>query len=187
MAAKSAMPPVPMPPVRGVHHFAYKCKDAAATRRFYEDVLGMPLVHVIEEHDVKTTTGDVVSFAHFFFKMADGNYLAFFDLADGRAAERDPKTPQFVNHLALGVANEAELLACKTRLEAAGVEVIGPLDHDGFVRSIYFWDPNGVRLEFTYTIADAAALAKDHAQAGARLDDWLRRTARGKATLAAAE
>lgn len=176
-----------MPPVRGVHHFAYKCKDAAETRRFYEDVLGMPLVHVIEEHGVKTTTDDNVSFAHFFFRMADGNYLAFFDLADGRATERDPKTPQFVNHLALGVTSEAELMACKARLEAAAVPVIGPLEHDGFVRSIYFWDPNGVRLEFTYTISDEAALAKSHAEAGARLDDWVRRTAPNKAPLKAAE
>ena len=176
-----------MPPVKGVHHFAYKCKDAAETRRFYEDVLGMPLAHVIEERDFKSTTGDTVSFAHFFFRMADGNYLAFFDLADGRAAERDPATPQFVNHLALGVANEAELQACKARLEAAGVEVIGPLDHDGFVRSIYFWDPNGVRLEFTYTVASAEALAKDHAEAGAKLEDWIQRTAPGRAPLKAAE
>ena len=166
-----------MPPVNGIHHFAYKCKDAAETRRFYEDLLGMPLVHVIEEHNVKTTTDDNVSFAHFFFRMADGNYLAFFDLADGKATERDPKTPQFVNHLALGVASEEELLACKARLEGAGVPVIGPLDHDGFVRSIYFWDPNGVRLEFTYTISDEATLKKDHALARARLDDWIRRTA----------
>ena len=119
--------------------------------------------------------------------MADGNYLAFFDLADGRAAARDPATPQFVNHLALGVANEAELLACKARLEAAGVEVMGPLDHDGFVRSIYFWDPNGVRLEFTYTIASAEALEKDHAEAAAKLEDWIRRTAPGRAPLKAAE
>ncbi|MGH7004917.1 MAG: VOC family protein [Alphaproteobacteria bacterium] len=176
-----------MPPVLGIHHFAYKCKDAAETRRFYEDVLGMPLVHVIEERDVKTTTGDVVSFAHFFFRMADGNYLAFFDLADGRATARDPETPPFVNHLALGVKDEAELQACKARLEAAGVEVIGPLDHDGFVRSSYFWDPNGVRLEFTYTIADAKSLKASHDEAAARLADWIKRTAPARTEQEAAE
>ena len=162
-----------MPPVRGIHHFAYKCRNGEETRRFYEDVLGLPLVHVIEEHNVKTTTGDVVSFAHFFFRMADGNYLAFFDLGDEKISGKDPSTPQFANHLALGVDGEDELLACKARLEAAGVDVIGPMDHDAFVRSIYFWDPNGVRLEFTYTIADRAFLDAHEKAAPAALRKWM--------------
>ena len=164
-----------MPPIRGLHHFAYKCRDAEETRRFYEDVMGFPLVHVIEEHDVATTTGDKVSFLHIFFEMADGRYLAFFDLGDGREAAKDPQTPQFVNHLALMVDGEAALMAAKTRLEAAGVALVGPLDHDGFVRSIYFWDPNGVRLEFTYTIADTASLAAHRASAHAQLKGWTER------------
>ena len=181
---KPATPP--MPPVQGLHHFAYKCRNAEETRRFYEDLLGMPLVHVIEEHDVATTTGDKVSFLHIFFRMADGRYLAFFDLGDGRASTRDPQTPQFVNHLALAVEGEEALLAAKARLEAAGVPLVGPLDHDGFVRSIYFWDPNGVRLEFTYTIADEASIAAHTASAHEQLRRWTERTppAVAKATVA---
>ncbi len=58
--------------IKGLHHFAYRCRDAEETRRFYEDVMGFPLVHVIEEHDVATTTGDTVSFLHIFFRMSDG-------------------------------------------------------------------------------------------------------------------
>jgi catechol 2,3-dioxygenase-like lactoylglutathione lyase family enzyme len=161
-----------MPPVMGLHHFAYKCADAEETRRFYEDVMGFPLVHVIEEHDVPTTTGDVVSFLHIFFEMADGRYIAFFDLGDGRITAKDPDTPQFANHLALAVDGEAALLAAKARLEAAGVDVVGPMDHDGFVRSIYFWDPNGVRLELTYTIADAAAQQASKESAHDQLRRW---------------
>lgn len=171
-SAQSAALPK-MPPVRGIHHFAYKCRNGEETRRFYEDVLGMPLVHVIEENDVKTTTGEVVSFAHFFFLMADGNYLAFFDLGDEKISAKDPNTPQFINHLALGVDGEAELLACKARLEANGHPVVGPLDHDNFVRSIYFFDPNGVRLEFTYTIADRAFLDAHEKVAHAALNRWV--------------
>ena len=150
-----------MPPVRGLHHFAYKCANAEETRAFYEDVMGFPLVHVIEEHDVPTTTGDVVSFLHIFFRMADGRYVAFFDLGDERITAKDPDTPQFTNHLA------------KARLDAAGLEVVGPMDHDGFVRSIYFWDPNGVRLELTYTIADAAAQRASEESAHAQLRRWM--------------
>ena len=162
-----------MPPVQGLHHFAYKCANAEETRRFYEDVMGFPLVHVIEEHDVPTTTGDIVSFLHIFFRMADGRYIAFFDLGDERATAKDPDTPQFANHLALAVDGERELLAAKARLDAAGLDVIGPMDHDGFVRSIYFWDPNGVRLELTYTIADAAAQKASQDSAHDQLRRWM--------------
>ncbi len=165
-----------MPPVAGLHHFAYKCRDAEETRRFYEDLMGFPLVHVIEEHDVPSTTGDTVSFLHIFFQMADGSYIAFFDLGDGRASAKDPATPQFVNHLALTVAGESELLAAKARLEAAGVALVGPLEHDAFVRSIYFWDPNGVRLELTYTIADEASRERHRASAHAQLRRWVEET-----------
>lgn len=166
----------PMPPIRGLHHFAYKCANAEETRRFYEDVMGFPLVHVIEEHDVPTTTGDVVSFLHIFFQMADGRYLAFFDLGDERICAKDPATPQFANHLALAVDGEDALLAAKDRLEAAGLEVVGPMDHDGFVRSIYFWDPNGVRLELTYTIAGEEAAAQSKSSAHAQLKRWVEQT-----------
>jgi catechol 2,3-dioxygenase-like lactoylglutathione lyase family enzyme len=165
-----------MPPVHGLHHFAYKCRDAEETRRFYEDLMGFPLVHVIEEHDVATTTGDKVSFLHIFFRMADGRFLAFFDLGDARASAKDPATPQFANHLALAVSGEEALLAAKARLEAGGVSCAGPMDHDGFVRSIYFWDPNGVRLELTYTIADAAAQQAHRDSARAQLRNWVERT-----------
>ena len=116
-----------MPAVHGLHHFAYKCRDAEETRRFYEDVMGFPLVHVIEEHDVPTTTGDVVSFLHIFFQMADGRYIAFFDLGDERISAKDPETPQFANHLALAVDGDDELVAAKALLEAAGLDVIARL------------------------------------------------------------
>ena len=165
-----------MPPVHGLHHFAYKCRDAEDTRRFYEDLMGFPLVHVIEEHDVATTTDDKVSFLRIFFRMADGRYLAFFDFGDARASAKDPATPQFANHLALAVSGEEALLAAKARLEAGGVSCAGPMDHDGFVRSIYFWDPNGVRLELAYTIADAAAQQAHRDEAHAQLRNWTERT-----------
>lgn len=164
------------PPVRGFHHFAYKCKDPEATRAFYEDLLGMPLVHVVEEHDVKTTTGDTVSFAHFFFEMTDGSMIAFFDLGDGTATAPDPKTPAFVNHLALTVDGKDELLTMKQRLEGAGHEVVGPMVHDDFVESIYFWDPNGIRMEFAHTIETPEQKARATAEAHDRFERWRTQT-----------
>jgi hypothetical protein len=80
--------------------------------------------------------------------MTDGSCVAFFDLGDNQIAEPSPNTPGWVNHLALRVGSLAELEAARTRLMAAGIEVLGPTDHH-FIKSIYFFDPNGIRLELT--------------------------------------
>ncbi len=143
-----------MPAIGGLHHYAYKCRDAEETRHFYEDVLGLPMTHVMEVRDLKSTTGEKVSFVHVFFRMGNGGYLAFFDLGDGKAPAADPATPAFSLHMALSVDGEAELMAAMRRLQDAGIEVQGPLEQEGYVRSIYFWDPNGIRLELTYEIGD---------------------------------
>lgn len=157
-----------LPTIGGLHHYAYKCRDAEETRYFYEDVLGMPLAHVMEVRDLTSTTGELVSFVHIFFKMGDGSYLAFFDLGDGKACAKDPATPPFTIHLALHVDGETALQAFIRRLEEAGVAYQGPLDQEGFVRSVYFWDPNGVRLELTYEIG-SGELAADHDAKGREL------------------
>lgn len=163
------------PGVHGLHHVAYRCRDAEETRRFYEDVLGLPLVDVVEVNDMVVTTGQTVSFAHFFFEMTDGSMIAFFDLGDGRTTTPDPETPPFVNHIAFTVDGEAQLLDFKARLESAGQPVTGPMTHET-TRSIYFWDPNGVRLEFAYTDGPGedreAAIAKAHED----LRRWQQRT-----------
>jgi len=153
-----------------LHHFAWRCRDAEETRHFYEDVLGLPLAHVIKADKVPST-GEETPYVHIFFRMKDGSYIAFFDLGDGKVSTPDPDTPGWVNHFAMEVSDEAELLAAKKRLEAAGVAVIGPTDH-GFVRSIYFFDPNGLRLEFTYRTEGEAYLDAAEAEARAKLDAW---------------
>ncbi len=161
-----------MPPIRGLHHYAYRCRDAEETRAFYEDLLGLPLVHVITSERAPST-GEHCPYCHVFFRMRDGSCLAFFDLGDGRPAEADLETPSWVNHLALEVADEAELLAAKLRLEAAGVEVVGPTDHH-IIKSIYFFDPNGVRLELTCRATNETELEAAKAEAHAKLAEWRR-------------
>ncbi len=160
-------------PVQGLHHFAYRCRDAEETRQFYEDILGLPLAHIIQEDRVPST-GEYCPYVHIFFEMGDGSFIAFFDLGDDIASEPSPNTPSWVNHLALTVDSVDNLVQAKQRLEASGVEVVGVTDH-GFINSIYFFDPNGIRLELTVqlkpTLHDPAALQ----QARARLDAWTAR------------
>lgn len=162
--------------VNGLHHIAYRCRDAEETRRFYEDLLGLPLVHVVRG-DAVPSTGEQCPFVHLFFEMTDGSYVAFFDLGDDQAAEPSPNTPKWVNHLALRVESEAAVDRALARLEEAGVEVLGPVLHDGFVRSIYFFDPNGIRLELTLTTSSADELRTFRSEARARCDAWSREKA----------
>src|SRR6202012_160245 len=81
--------------------------------------------------------------------------IAFFDLGDNQNAAPSPNTPQWVNHLALRVGSLAELETARARLGAAGINVLGPTDHQ-FIKSIYFFDPNGIRLELTAPVLPAS-------------------------------
>ena len=143
-------------PINGLHHFAYRCRDAEETRHFYEDILGLPLVHVITQERVPSTQ-EYAPHAHIFFRMTDGSAIAFFDLGDGQAAEPSPNTAPWVNHLALRVDSVAALENAMAKLRAAGVDVLGITDHHA-IKSIYFFDPNGIRLELTAPVASERGL-----------------------------
>jgi len=160
-------------PIHGLHHFAYRCKDAEETRRFYEDVLGLPLYHIIQSDHVPST-GEYCPYTHIFFRMRDGSCIAFFDLGDDVAAEKSPNTPDWVNHIALRVDTVDELEQVKARLKAHGHEVIGVTDHEIF-KSIYFFDPNGIRVELTAQLASEMQMQEESKTARARLDAWTQR------------
>jgi glyoxylase I family protein len=157
-------------PVLGLHHYAYRCRDAEETRQFYEDVLGLPLVHVVKEAFVPST-GEKTPFAHVFFELKDGSCIAFFDLGDNVKPEPSPNTPPWVNHLALKVPSVKDVEIMKARLEAHGVNVLGITDH-GFVKSIYFFDPNGIRLEFTAETATQDEIKEYARTAHSALAAW---------------
>ena len=159
--------------VRGLHHFAYRCRDAEETRRFYEDVLGLPLAHIIQEDHVPST-GAYCPYVHIFFEMGDGSFIAFFDLGDDLASDPSPNTPSWVNHLALSVDSLESVRRAKQRLEGAGIEVVGVTDH-GFINSIYFFDPNGIRLELTVQLQATQHDPAARQRTRATLDAWTAR------------
>lgn len=160
-------------PIRGLHHFAWRCRDAEETRNFYEDLLGLPLFHLIQSDHVPST-GEHCPYTHLFFRMTDGSCIAFFDLGDDCASAPSPNTPAWVNHLALRVDSVTDLERMRARLVEAGVDVIGVTDHRIF-RSIYFFDPNGIRLELCAQLADETQMRDEATSARARLDAWTAR------------
>jgi catechol 2,3-dioxygenase-like lactoylglutathione lyase family enzyme len=172
-------------PIRSLHHFAWRCRDAEETRHFYEDLLGLPLVHVIKS-DIVPSTGEYCPYVHIFFQMRDGSYIAFFDLGDDTASAPSPNTPAWVNHLALRVDSVAELLQAKARLQAAGIEVLGVTDHH-IIKSIYFFDPNGIRLELTTPTVDVGEMNTLAQRAHQEVREWTALKAQKRNTPAQAQ
>lgn len=160
-------------PIHQLHHVAYRARDAEETRHFYEDILGLPLYHIIQS-DYVPSTGEYCPYTHFFFRLQDGSFIAFFDLGDDAASEPSPNTPKWVNHIAFRVDGVDELKRMKERLEAHGVQVLGVTDHHIF-HSIYFFDPNGVRLELSAQLADEFQMLQESKTAHARLQEWTAR------------
>ena len=128
-----------------IHHAAYRCKDAKETVEWYAKNLNMDFVLAIAE-DLVPSTKAPDPYMHIFLDAGGGNVLAFFELPNSPEMGRDENTPAWVQHMAFEVDSMETLLAAKAKLEANGVEVIGPTNHTIF-KSIYFFDPNGHRLE----------------------------------------
>jgi catechol 2,3-dioxygenase-like lactoylglutathione lyase family enzyme len=123
--------------IKGLHHNAYRCRDSEETRTFYEDFLGLELVSAFPIDEGRGL--------HTFFQMDDGSCLAFFEVP-GKSF--DFKRQDSLDlHIALGV-EPAVFDAMLDKAKTQGREVRGPVDH-GFVRSIYFRDPNGYVIELT--------------------------------------
>lgn len=155
-----------LPSVHGLHHWAFRCRDSEETRHFYEDILGLPLAAAVF-HERVPSTQEYCPYYHIFFELTDGSYLAFFDLLDGKPYTPDPDTPSWLHHLALEVGSRQALEQAKGRLQANGVDVLGVVDH-GWFDSIYFFDPNGMRLELVYRTVPVEAL-KEKATAARQL------------------
>src|SRR5215218_2248397 len=174
-AQDAASLPAPAP-IHQLHHYAYRARDAEETRHFYEDILGLPLYHIIQS-DVVPSTGEYCPYTHFFFRLQDGSFIAFFDLGDDQACEPSPNTPKWVNHISFRVDSIQALQDMKARLEANGIEVLGVTDHH-IVHSIYFFDPNGIRLELTVKAIEEEEMKRLGSNARQQLDSWTAEKAR---------
>ena len=148
-----------------LHHAAWSTTDSEATRRFYEDVLGFPLVATWCELD----PFDGSPFVHTMYEIGDGGCIAFFELSDP-AKRRDRAIP-FPGHLALKVDASAQE-ELRSRLEVAGHKT-DTIDH-GYCVSLYVTDPNGFFLEFTMNSPHFEAVdERQRATAHAELKRWL--------------
>jgi glyoxylase I family protein len=128
----------PASTARGVHHVALICSDVERTIRFYQDVLGFPLVELLENRDYPGST-------HFFFDIGHDNLLGFFDFPGQDLAEWK-ETLGGLQHVAISVPKErfGELRA---RLEDSGIEYMG--GDERIPDSVYFRDPDGAQIELT--------------------------------------
>ena len=150
-----------------LNHLAYVTHDVAATADFYTRVLGMELASTIFDDHVPST-GEEFPYFHIFFRMGDGSTIAFFECTDlPPAAKSTHPAYDTFNHCALWVENQAEVRRWLAWLKQNNIAVIGPIDHKGMIESIYFHDPNGIRLELTTPLDP----------------DWNRHTAQGYADL----
>jgi lactoylglutathione lyase len=156
--------------IRKIHHVAYRCKDAKATVEWYQKYLDMNFILAIAEDEVPSTKAPD-PYMHVFLDAGGGNVLAFFELPTCGPMGRDTNTPTWTQHLALEVDSLDELLATKARLEADGVDVVGPTDHTLF-KSIYFFDPNGHRLELAANTGTPQMLSRLDDVKWDMLNEW---------------
>lgn len=156
--------------IERIHHVAYRCKDAKQTVKWYEQHLQMKFLLAIAENQVPSTKAPD-PYMHVFLDAGHGNVLAFFELPNAPEMGRDPNTPPWVQHIAFKVGSVEELEQTRTRLQAAGIEVIGPTNHTLF-KSIYFFDPNGHRLELAADIGTPEMYRKLDEVKWDMLDEW---------------
>ncbi len=158
--------------IQQIHHVAYRCKDAKETVEFYTKHLNMRFILAISEDRVPSTK-EPDPYMHLFLDAGNGNILAFFELPNSPPQGKDPNTPTWVQHIAFQLENEQALLDAKRELEASGIEVVGPTDH-AIIKSIYFFDPNGHRLELTTVTATPQQMVALDQIKWKMLEDWTR-------------
>ncbi len=153
-----------------LNHVAYVTHDAAATVDFYTNVMGMELVSTIID-DAIASTGDPFPFFHIFFALGDGSTMAFFE-SPGLPLPAKVSHPAYdlFNHIAFQVDTPQEIRRWYDWLVSKGLDVVGPTDHKGMLLSIYFHDPNGIRLELTTPLDESWNRHIDQAQRD--LEQW---------------
>ena len=156
--------------IQQIHHVAYRCNDAKETVEFYQRVMNMDFLVAISEERVPSTKAPD-PYMHIFLDAGRGNILAFFELPNSPSMGKDPNTPDWVQHIAFQVENEEALLKAKNEIEAYGIDVVGPTNHE-IIKSIYFFDPNGHRLELTTVTGTPEMMRELRELAPIMIDEW---------------
>lgn len=153
--------------IKGIHHCAFRCRDSEATRAFYEDFLGCPLVAALPI--TRTMTGRPVRLLHTYYRLGGGAYVAFFEDPDRPFEFKDQHDCDL--HISFDV-DEPTLLRLRDRARENGMECRGVSDH-GFIRSIYLRDPNGYVVELVVR-TDRHDIMMNPSRNGARsvLAEW---------------
>lgn len=146
-----------------LNHIAMPTNNTAETYRFYTKVMGCKLISAVREDRVPSTQ-DETPFLHTFFAMQDGSCMAFFDIAGQDYAGRTDGVPSWIRHFAFNVDSYDELLNWKSHLESHGVNVLGVIDHEGIWQSLYFFDPNNLRLELTVVMRELTEADAEHGE-----------------------
>ena len=178
---------------RGVHHLALNTDDMKMTIDFYAGVLGMPLIHAMRVPAGLGTGSEnrgnppFENLRHYFFDMGGDSTVAFFEIPKGAMPHGDRNAIATMQHVAFATSAEGatDLLE---RLQRHGVENSGPIETLPGLMSVYFFDPNGIRLEFAWRPVDVAndihvidSVPQAHAEALAELrtvdedPEWLER------------
>src|SRR5712692_2615247 len=185
--------PLLEPNLRGVHHLALCTDDMKATIDFYVDVLGMPLVHAMKvPPGLGTGPGNrgnppYERVRHYFFDMGNDGLLAFFEIPKGKESAGNRNAIGAMQHCAFTVT-ASRFREVEARLKARGIDYIGPIPQLPGLVGIYFYDPNGIRLEFACQPKDGemphviACIAQTKAEARHELEslpgvsaEWIER------------
>ena len=140
---------------RGVHHLALNTDDMRTTLDFYVRVLGMPLVHALKvppglgSGPANRGNPPFEEIRHYFLDAGGDSLLAFFEIPKGAKPKGDRDAIGTMQHVSFAVS-EKKFNEVLERVRSARLSFLGPLDVGCDTWSIYFFDPNGIRLEFSH-------------------------------------
>ena len=138
----------------GVHHLALNTDDMKMTMDFYVGVLGMRLIHAMKvPPGLGSGPGNrgnppFEEIRHYFFDMGRDGLLAFFEMPKGAKQRGDRNALGAMQHVSFAVSPAGQKDIC-ARLKAHGVAFDGPMEILPGIFSIYVFDPNDIRLEFS--------------------------------------
>jgi glyoxylase I family protein len=126
------------PKTSGIHHIALRCNDIILSKKFYQEIIGLPLVMDTAELIAFVAGSTIIVFRKASLKDANDNVFNPFNIG--------------MDHIALGCETEAELERVARGLKDAGVENTG-VKFDDVLQKKYvaFKDPDRIQWEFYMT------------------------------------